>query len=189
VRRLFLAALIGTLSVAGCIRPRPNTAPQVVSPLEVPPPPPRVIAPPESEEPTEETAPTEPAPAKDKPNTRRPQRPGVRVDTAKPVEPKTEAPPVEVAKPPATPPPAPLQPALQASQEQTKKQVEAQLAQAQKDIQRVDTRTLSADAKTQYEAAKQFIEQAGTALKEGNLVFAQKLAEKAAGLASNLVPR
>jgi uncharacterized Zn finger protein len=98
-------------------------------------------------------------------------------------------PPAEAAKPPAAPGPVGLQPELKASTEQMRKQVDGQLAQSEKDLARVYYQGLSADAKTQYDAAKQFIAQARTALKEGNLVFAQKLAEKAVGLASNLVPR
>lgn len=193
MRRVLLLLLIGMLAAAGCIKPRPKTGPQAAAPMDVPPPPPRVIALPEPEEPAEETAPAEPEPAKEKPRGTRPRPQGPRTEPAKPAEVKPDAlPPVEVVKPPVTPPPPaqPLQPALQgASLPEVQKQVQAQLAQARGDLKKVDQRNLSADGKTQYQTASQFIAQADAALKEGNLVFAQKLAEKAVGLASNLVPR
>ena len=63
------------------------------------------------------------------------------------------------------------------------------LAQAKGDLGRVDYAALNADGKTQYDTAKRFMEQADQALKEKNLVFATKLAEKAAGLAGVLVGR
>jgi outer membrane biosynthesis protein TonB len=190
VRRLLFAAVIVMIASAGCIKPRPDTRPQA-GPLEVPPPPPRVVVPPEPEQPPEETAPDqEPEAAKEKRPTRpRPQPPRERTETAKP-EVKPDAPPADaVVKPPVAPPVAPLQPTLPASTQAVAKQVEAQLAQARKDLGRVDVRGLSADAKSQWETATRFVEQAGTALREGNVVFAQKLAEKAVGLAANLVPR
>ena len=184
------------LAVAGCIKPRPTTTPAVSLPLDVPPPPPHVIAPPEPEPAPDDATPaaTEEPAGKDKPRGARPRPQGQRPppEAAKPPEPKPEAvpPPAEVAKPPATEPSAALQPALQESaQQQLKKQVEAQLAQARKDLDKVNVPGLNAEARTQYDAAKQFIAQANTALKDGNLVFAQKLAEKAVGLATNLLPR
>jgi hypothetical protein len=192
VRRLLLAGLIVLVALGGCIRPKPKTGPQTAAPLDVPPAPPRVIALPEPEEPAESAAPAEPEPAsKEKPRTRsRSPVPRPQPEAPKPpAETKPETPPADAAKPAATPPAAPLQPALQASTQEVQKQVEAQLAQAGNDLRKVDQRVLSSDGKTQYQAAQQFIAQARVALKEGNLVFAQKLAEKAVGLASNLVPR
>lgn len=64
-----------------------------------------------------------------------------------------------------------------------------QLAQAQADLGRVNLKALSADAKSQYDTASRFIAQADQALREGNLVFAAKVAEKAAGLAASLAGR
>jgi outer membrane biosynthesis protein TonB len=191
VRRLFLLAAIVMLVTTGCIKPRPNTRPQA-SPLDVPPPPPRVIVPPEPEPLPDETKTEEPDAAKDRRPTRpRPQPPRERTETAKPPETKQEPPVSEAAKPPAQPPVplGQLQPLLPASKTEVERQVSDQLALAKKDLDRIDYRALSADAKSQYDTAKRFIAQAGDALKEGNLVFAAKLAEKAVGLASNLVPR
>ena len=64
-----------------------------------------------------------------------------------------------------------------------------QLALATGALRRVDYLGLNADARSQYDTAKRFIEQAEQALKEKNLVFAAKVAEKAAGLAASLVGR
>jgi hypothetical protein len=85
--------------------------------------------------------------------------------------------------------PGALQPVLPASPSEMDRRVSDQLSQAKKDLDRIDYRALSADGKSQYDTAKRFIEQAGQALREKNLVFAAKLAEKAAGLAAGLVTR
>ena len=57
------------------------------------------------------------------------------------------------------------------------------------DLARIDYRTLSADAKAQYDIAKRFSQQAEEALKVRNLVFAGQLADKAAALAALLLKR
>jgi hypothetical protein len=69
------------------------------------------------------------------------------------------------------------------------RRVRQQVEQAKSDLDRVDYAKLNADGKSQYDTAKRFMEQADQALKEKNLVFAAKLAEKAAGLAAVLVGR
>lgn len=175
------------LLAGGCVRPRPATQAQPSS-LEVPPPPPRVIVPPEPEEPPDdqETAPPETTP-------NRPTRPRSpardRSEAPKPSEAKPESP-ADSGRPPATTPPVPLgplQPALPASPGEMHRQVSDQLAQAKRDLDRIDYRALSADGKTQYDTAKRFIEQASQALKDKNFLFAAKLAEKAVGLAGGLI--
>ena len=55
------------------------------------------------------------------------------------------------------------------------------LARATTDLNRVDYRALNADARTQYDTAKRFIQQAEDALTRRNLVFARSLADKALG--------
>lgn len=178
------------LALVGCVRPRVNTPAQPAL-LEVPPPPPRVIVPPEPEEPAEETTAEEPDTAARRPSTPRP-RPPQRTETAKPAEPKPETPPdAEASRPPTVPPVplGPLQPALPASPVEMERQVRDQLAQAKRDLDRIDYRALGADAKSQYDTAKRFIEQASQALTDKNFLFAAKLAEKAVGLASNLQAR
>ena len=46
---------------------------------------------------------------------------------------------------------------------------------------------LDSDGRTQYDTAKRFLQQAEEALKSGNLVFAGKLADKAATMTAVLV--
>jgi hypothetical protein len=46
---------------------------------------------------------------------------------------------------------------------------------------------LSGDSRTQYDAARRFVEQSEEALKVRNLVYASKLADKAAAMAAVLV--
>ena len=67
--------------------------------------------------------------------------------------------------------------------------VRALLASAARDLGRIDYRTLSVDAKAQYDIAKRFSEQAEEALKARNLVFAGQLADKASVLAALLPKR
>ena len=67
-----------------------------------------------------------------------------------------------------------------------RRQVDDHLARAKKDLDRVDPKDLKPAARSQYDTAKQFIAQAEQARAEGNLVFAVKVAEKAAGLAASL---
>ena len=56
-----------------------------------------------------------------------------------------------------------------------------------RDLTRVNAATLSADGKTQYEAARRFVQQSEDALKVHNLLYAGKLADKAAAMAAVLV--
>jgi hypothetical protein len=65
-------------------------------------------------------------------------------------------------------------------------QTRALLASANKDLGRVDSKTLSSDARAQYQLALSFVHQAQTALNEKNLTYARNMAEKAAALASQL---
>jgi hypothetical protein len=190
VRRLLLVLSLVMLLGSGCVRSRPRVSTQP-SPLDVPPPPPRVIVPPEPEEPPDEKVADEPEAAAHRPNRPRPQPTRERAtEPAKPAETKPETPPAE-ARPPVAPAvqPGALQPVLPASPTEMDRRVSDQLSQAKRDLDRTDYRALSADGKTQYDTAKRFIEQASQALREKNLVFAAKLAEKAAGLAAGLIAR
>ena len=54
------------------------------------------------------------------------------------------------------------------------------------DLNRIDYRALNADARTQYDTAKRFIQQAADAIRAKNLPFAKNLADKAATLATQL---
>ncbi len=60
------------------------------------------------------------------------------------------------------------------------------LGRATADLNRIDYRTLGADARAQYDTAKRFITQAQDSVRAKNLVFAKSLADKAAALAAQL---
>ncbi len=190
VRVLIFVGVIAALGVGGCATARAKTQAEPPS-LEVPAPPPRVIVPPEPEPAAATTPEPDPEPAQQKPARRPPQpraesRPSPGAKEAKPPEPP---PPVVEAVRPAEPAPtATLQQDLPATQT-VERQVREQLAQAKKDLDGVDYKRLNAELRSQYDTAKRFIDQAEQALKEKNLVFAAKVAEKAAGLAASLPVR
>ena len=85
------------------------------------------------------------------------------------------------------PPKAPLLQTSQSQNEvQTERDIKATLTRAASDLNRIDYRMLNADARTQYDAAKSFIDQAEKAVRARNLVFAKTLADKAALIATQL---
>jgi hypothetical protein len=179
VRRVFFAAAIAAIAAGGCATGR--TKAQVVGPvvLDAPAPPPRVIVPPEPESPPPPT----PEPERELATPKAPRRP----PSGTPSRPDAKGDAARAAQP--VPPSATLQQALPASPSDIVRKVREQLGQAQSDLGRVDYLALSADGKSQYDTAKRFIEQAEQALGEKNLVFAAKVAEKAASLAASLVGR
>ena len=61
------------------------------------------------------------------------------------------------------------------------------LRRASRDLSRVNYTSLNADGKAQYDTARRFMQQAEEAVRAGNLVFAGKLADKSATMASVLV--
>ena len=69
---------------------------------------------------------------------------------------------------------------------EVERQTKAQLLVAQRDLDRVAGRPLSANGKVQYDTARGFIRQAEDALTAKNLALARELADKAASLASQL---
>jgi hypothetical protein len=193
--RVLVGALACALLVAGCVRPRPSTAPPPPAPLEVPVVPPRVLAP-VAVEPEEPAVAEEPAPT----TPRRPTRPRPRPDatTARPDPqahdaPKPDAPPVDAAPPPAETKPAEAKSVLQTPQTaddaDAERRIRDVLGRAQRELAKVDTRSLGADARTQYETARRFVDQAGDALAARNYMFARYLAEKAEALARGLTGR
>lgn len=143
--------------------------------------PPRIIAEYEPDPPL----PAEPVTAEAVAPRPRPARP-VRRDP-----PRTGATSDEVPTPPspavAIPPPAL---ALQSAAANSKadQSVRELLARAGRDLQRVDYRALDADRRAQYDTAKGFMAQAEDALKARNVIFAGKLADKAATMATALLP-
>jgi hypothetical protein len=161
-------------------------------PLEMPPPPARVI------ETVEATPPPPPLPLVEEPAhqpVRPPPRPATRADA--PPQPRPDPPKVEppaVVEPPkvteeTSKPPTTLQTTPAGAERDVERAIRGAIAHANADLKRVNVRALNADARTQYDTAKRFIEQAEDAMKKRNLVFAQNLAEKAQGLAAQLAGR
>ena len=72
---------------------------------------------------------------------------------------------------------------------EVERSIHATLQRANTDLNRVDYRTLNADAKNQYDTAKGFIRQANEAIRAKNLLYAKNLADKAAAVAAQLAGR
>src|SRR5262249_27393007 len=181
-------ALFGTLALAavvvsGCAKAQAKSAP-VGPPLDVPAPPPRVLAP--VEEPVIAVAPT-PEPLPEPPPRTPPPRPPAR----RAEEPRPEPAPAATATPEPAPPTEPkeLRAASPARDAAAEKEVRDTLTRAARDLGRVDYGRLGMDARAQYDQSKRFTQQAEQALKDRNFVFAATLADKAAALAAELVGR
>ena len=113
---------------------------------------------------------------------------------ARPQQPRPSAPqattsnPIVTEGPPPPPPPPPLTltPAP-GTEAKTEASIRTLLGQVKRDLSRVNSATLNEDGRTQYNAARRFVEQAEDALKARNLAYASKLADKAAAMAAVLV--
>lgn len=151
----------------------------MLAPPEVPP---RIVAeyapdPPLPAEPVSPEAVTPPPRA-----VRPPRREPARTEPAE----EPQGPPVAAAPAPVPSPPLMLQ--TPGSNAQAADQsVRTLLARAARDLGRVDYQTLDADGKAQYDTARRFMQQADDALKARNVMFAGKLADKAAAMAAVLV--
>jgi outer membrane biosynthesis protein TonB len=184
MKLLFLLLL--ALTVAnGCARAHAKTTPES-PPLDMPASPAREVEPSDAEAPPPVPLPEEPARSavpRARPTTPREQP---RAEAPKPEPPKTEPAPAEPPKPeePTRPPTM-----LQTTPTTAEGEIRAILSRASTDLNRVDASRLSADARTQYDAAKSFIRQADAAVRAKNLVFAKNLAEKAQVLAAQLAPK
>jgi hypothetical protein len=179
---------VGFSSAAGCAKAQARTAPDG-PPLDMPPPPARVIAPVDEPIAATPTELTEPAQAPPSTNRRPARRPATAETTQKPEVPA--AAPAEPATPQAMPPDGrPLEPppTLRAPGS-AEKPIRDRLSLAQTNLSRVDYAKLSDDGRSQYEQSKRFIQQAEQALKDQNFVFAQTLADKAAQIATELLGR
>ena len=181
----FLRVVVGLCLLAGvsasaCVRAQAK-APEVMPGLATPEPPERVIVPTPVAEPSEPTPspPATPAP--------RPQTPvaSSRPERTPPV-PSTPAAVTPPPAPPADPAPVQLLQTTTLNPTEVEKEIHLQLQAAQRDLDRVKTRQLSADALKQYDAAKGFIRQAEDTMKAKNLALARTYADKAASLASQL---
>lgn len=148
--------------------------------LDPPPPPPRVVAVyPAEPEPLPITPAVEPA-TPVRPQTR-PPRPEQKPEAV------TAAPePVEAVTRPQSGPSLTMTP-TPGSESQTVAAIRDLLGRAARDLSRVNAASLNGDGRAQYDQARRFIAQAEDALKSRNVVFAGKLADKAATMAAVLV--
>ena len=182
-----LALGAGVLSAA-CATTRAQ-APAQRPPLEVPPVPPRVIEPVLPPEPTT-IEPIGELPAVPSTNPPRP-RPNPQREAGR--EAKSDAKPPEPAQtetaPPAAPQPTPVGPlrtSRTADATKTEQQIRETLRRANGLLSKVNFQGLTDDRKKVYNEAKQFVDGAETAIKEGQLDLGLELAEKAETLAKGL---
>jgi len=175
-----VAAAVLALALGGCARIHARTEP-ALPPLALPPPPPHQVVP--------APLPSEPGPVAEagEPGGSAPQ-PAKKPARPEPAERHraTGGQPAPAAEPPAAPVPT-LQTAPAASAEAAARRIRDTLSQAGSDLGQVDYRSLSTDAKAQYDTARRFIRQAEEALTAQNYVFARSLADKAAVLAALLL--
>jgi hypothetical protein len=173
-----LASVLLLTVVLGACAAKAQVRTEVELPLlDPPPPPPRVVTIYQDEPAIVPVAPVVEAV---------PSRPAVRPPR---VESKPEAPPANEAVPEAAKPsPAPLTLSLSPGTEaQTAGAIRELMSKASRDLGRVNAAALSADGRAQMEAARRFLQQADEALKTRNVVYAGKLADKAATIAAVLV--
>src|SRR4051812_29651302 len=172
---------------AGCTHAQAKATLEM-PPLEMPAPPPRDVQPIEVEAPA--PLPLVPEPARNPPARLRPPAPAARPEPPKPEPPKTEPPPAEPPK--AEEPPKPLttlQTTPATAENEVERVIRASIQRANTDLNRVDYRALNTDARTQYDSAKRFVQQADEAIRTKNLVLAKTVAEKAATIAAQLAGR
>ena len=185
------ALALSLLLVSGCAKAQAAKVAPEPPALDVPAPPPRVIV--ETVEVEASPVPAPPEPAR-RPPARRPDpaatgrgtRPEPRADT-----PRTDATPTEAARPAeeAARPPSTLQTTPTGAEGDVERSIRLTLNRAAADLNRVDYRALNTDARTQYDTAKRFAQQAEEAVRAKNLVFARNLADKAGALAAQLAGR
>jgi hypothetical protein len=175
-----LPIVLLTASLAACAAKAQVRTELPLPLLDPPPPPPRVVAiyTPEPE-PVPLSPAVEPAPPVRPPS--RPARP-----EQKPDPPANSPEPVESVARPASAPSLTLTP-TPGSESQTVAAIRDLLGRATRDLSRVNSSSLNNDGRTQYETARRFIQQAEEALKARNIVYAGKLADKAATMAAVLV--
>ncbi|HEY7292918.1 MAG TPA: hypothetical protein VH583_23970 [Vicinamibacterales bacterium] len=182
-----LVAQVGLMTwTAACAKPKAHIVADGPV-LEVPPPPPRDIEPNETEPLPPVPLPQEPA--RNTPVRSRPPAPPTREREAPRPEPAKPEPVIETESKPAeesAKPPITLQTTPAEAEGEVERGIRATLTRAATALSRIDYRVLNADARTQYDQAKRFIEQADDAVRGKNLVFAKSLADKAAGIAAQL---
>jgi hypothetical protein len=182
-----LAAGGCVLVLSGCTRAHAKAAPDT-PPLDVPAAPPRDVEPIDMEAPQPVPLPGEPARhAPPRPRTppraenTRPDQP--KPDAARP-EPQAPAEPAKPVEEGQRPPSLQITPA--GNETEIERAIRTTMGKATNDLNRIDVRSLTVDARRQYDTAKSFVRQADRALQDHNLMFARDLADKAAALAVQL---
>jgi len=172
-----LVLMLASAGAACAQKTHAQTRAEPPATLDVPQPPPRVVVPPQPEAPevVEEAQP--PSPVRPRP-ARPPQRPEAKPDTARQDAAASE--PAPAAEPPPVPETKPAHPANAAGVAA----VRQQMARASQNLGHVNYAGLSNDMKAQYDTANRFLALADQALKEGNLLFASTLVDKAGAIAS-----
>jgi len=174
-----LAIVLLTASLSACAAKAQVLTETPMPSLDPPPPPPRVVAvyapEPEPIAVTPAVEPTAPV--------RPPSRPSRPAQTPEPAANTAEA--AESAARPA-PPSLTLTP-TPGSESQSAAAIRNLLDRATRDLSRVNSASLNNDGRAQYDTARRFIQQAEEALKARNIVYAGKLADKAATMAAVLV--
>lgn len=150
--------------------PPPRVVPVAVQPIESQP---LVASPPVGEAPV--SSPSERIPA-ERPAAAAAAAPAPRPEPAAAVRPVPDAPEPRTLQTTANP---------AAAEQRTR----VSLANATRDLDRIDARTLGVDARAQYDIARRFVTQASDALNKKNFEFAEQLADKAATLAALLQKR
>ena len=191
VRKTLTLLIVMAPLAAGCTHAQAKATPDMPG-LAMPAPPPRDPEPAEVE--PVQPVPLVIEPARNAPARPRPAPPPARVEPKPPEPPKPEAPPVpviETAKPPEEPPkpPTTLQTTPATAEGEVERGIRASLQRASADLNRVDYRALNRDARTQYDQAKRWVQQADDYMRSKNLLFAKNLAEKAATIAAQLAGR
>jgi len=172
-----VALMLLTASLGACAAKAQVRTEVEVPLLDPPPPPPRVVTIYQEEPPlvpapaVVEAVPARPA--------GRPARPDAKPEPPAPAEPAPEAP--RPSPPSLTLTPSP------GAEAQTVVAIRDLMARATRDLSRVNASSLNADGRAQADAARRFLQQADEALKARNVVFAGKLADKAATIAAVLV--
>lgn len=174
-----LVALVLLTASLGACAAKAQVRTEVALPmLEPPPPPPRVV--------TDYQDAPEPVPVAPVVEPTSPARPPARPARAeaRPEPPSTPLPAADAVRPVV--PSLTLTPSP-GTETQTAVAIRDLMARAASDLARVNTGALNADGRAQVEAARRFLQQADEALKARNVVYAGKLADKAATMAAVLV--
>ena len=179
VRAVLAFAALGALTACHPVQAK-TPAPTVA--LNMPPPPPRVTIPVTLPEPEPDPPPAPPIVPPDAPARGRGASPPRPAENRPPSAPPTAAAPPSVVDPP----PSPVlrtTPDTEALEQKTN----ALINEAQQNLDRVNRKDISVQARAQYDSARSFIQKARDAMKIKNYNYAEAYAAKAVSLAKELV--